>query len=717
MTLQAALRRIAEAQEKQFKTLDLSFALEDLGPLEQAQALEQAFELEHLQTLRLVGNRLQSIPRSITRLCNLIWLNLGNNPLLHLPDWLGDLPNLIELTLYSLALDELPECLTRLERLEILDLRYNSLGELPAWLPRLGHLRSLDLSDNRFSAVPEVIYDLGALEYLSFANHQPGPNRNQIKQVSHKILQLGRLQELNLDGNPVDAPPPEIIAKGVRATKSYFQQIARQGRDRIYEAGLLILGEPGAGKTTLAGKLDPAHTPHAGQDKTSGINGATWAFPMPDGKTFRVNIWDFGGQETYPAAHQLFLTRRSLYVLVADPRTKDTDLHHWLNVVELLGDGSPALIVKNEKYDRGQEIDERQLRNRFPGMEKVLATNLATNRGFLELVDELERCVTRLPRVSSTVPKTWARVREALEKHPRPTVSLDEYLAICERHGFTRREDKLQLIDYLHDLGVCQHFTDDPILSKIVILKPQWSTSAVYQLLDDADIIHNLGRFTRKDLDHIWAAPEYIDRHGELVQLMMKFGLCYQLPGSRDEYMVPQLFSGKQPDYGWEESDNLHLRYAYPFMPRGILSHLIVATHPMIEDGRHVWKNGVVLRRDDTRAEVIEHCDLREIHIRVSGLHKLELLASVQHELDRIHATYNRLQVDKLIPCNCSECNTAAEPYFYPFEILTHWLEKRRPQIMCHKSGNLVDVRPLIDAVLLPPGREQRPGDENLSPS
>ncbi|WP_347242416.1 hypothetical protein [Nostoc sp. FACHB-888] len=33
---------------------------------------------------------------------------------------------------------------------------------------------------------------------------------------------------------------------------------------------------------------------------------------MQNGREFRVNIWDFGGQEIYHATHQFFLTRRSL---------------------------------------------------------------------------------------------------------------------------------------------------------------------------------------------------------------------------------------------------------------------------------------------------------------------------------------------------------------------------------------------------------------------
>ena len=98
-------------------------------------------------------------------------------------------------------------------------------------------------------------------------------------------------------------------------------------------------------------------------------------------RDFRINIWDFGGQEVYHATHQFFLTRRSLYVLVADDRKEDTDFNYWLQVVELLSDGSPLLIVQNEKQDRRRDINLGSLRARFPNLKDAYRVNLADNRG------------------------------------------------------------------------------------------------------------------------------------------------------------------------------------------------------------------------------------------------------------------------------------------------------------------------------------------------
>ena len=51
------------------------------------------------------------------------------------------------------------------------------------------------------------------------------------------------------------------------------------------------------------------------EKSTQGIDVIHWDFPLPDGHNFRLNIWDFGGQEIYHQPHQFFLTERSLYAL------------------------------------------------------------------------------------------------------------------------------------------------------------------------------------------------------------------------------------------------------------------------------------------------------------------------------------------------------------------------------------------------------------------
>ncbi len=65
---------------------------------------------------------------------------------------------------------------------------------------------------------------------------------------------LFNLTWLDLSKNTLETPPPEIAKKGIKAIRDYFQQL-KQDSDYLYEAKLLIVGEPGAGKTTFAKKI------------------------------------------------------------------------------------------------------------------------------------------------------------------------------------------------------------------------------------------------------------------------------------------------------------------------------------------------------------------------------------------------------------------------------------------------------------------------------
>ncbi|MEH1867208.1 MAG: COR domain-containing protein [Nostoc sp.] len=651
-------------------------------------------QLTNLQTLYLFSNQLSSLPPEFGQLTNLQMLDLSSNQLSSLPPEFGQLTNLQTLDLSSNQLSSLPPEFGQLTNLQTLYLFSNQLSSLSPEFGQLTNLQSLNFSNNQLSSLPLEFGQLTNLQSLNFSN-------NQLSSLSPEFCQLTNLLFLNLDSNPLESPPPEIITKGFKAILDFCKQQLEQETDRLYEAKLIIVGEGGAGKTTLAKKIqDNKYTLQQDENTTEGIDVIQWKFLLDNNREFQVNIWDFGGQEIYHATHQFFLTKRSLYTLVADTRKEDTDFYYWLNVVELLSGNSPLLIVNNEKQERKREINERELRREFTNFKETLTTNLATDRGLPEILNKIKHYITNLPHVGIELPKTWVKVREALEGDSREYISLEEYLNICQKHGFTKQEDKLQLSDYLHDLGVCLHFQDDDFLIKTVILKPTWGTDAVYKVLDNPQVIQNLGKFHRNDLKNIWHENKYANMRPELLRLMMKFKLCYEIPSRPGIYIAPQLLSVNQPDFNWYESNNLILRYKYDFMPKGILTRFIVEMHSDIEQQTLVWKTGVVLAKYKSRAEVIEYYNQREIKIRVEGNRKKELLAVITHELDKIHNSYENLKYQTLVPCNCESCKDSQTPHFYRRDVLYKFRDNNRYKIQCQDSGDMVDVRRLIDDVL-----------------
>ena len=155
----------------------------------------------------------------------------------------------------------------------------------------------------------------------------------------------------------------------------------------------------------------------------------------------------------------------------------------------------------------------------------------------------------------------------------------------------------------------------------------------------------------------------------------------------------------RSPEYDWDEADNLFLRYRYEFMPKGILTRFIVAINQLIADQNCVWKSGVILQKDGTRAEVIEYYEQKEIRLRINGRYQRDLMTEVILEFDRIHDSFNRLKCDKLIPCNCEECGGSQEPHFYKFEALRKYMAAGE-DVKCDESFEMVNPRGLIDDVI-----------------
>jgi hypothetical protein len=216
----------------------------------------------------------------------------------------------------------------------------------------------------------------------------------------------------------------------------------------------------------------------------------------------------------------------------------------------------------------------------------------------------------------------------------------------------------------------------------------------------DEDTVQNQGCFTRQTLETLWDAPEYAEMQDELLSLMQEFSLCYPLRGRKDTYIAPQILPIAKPNYDWDETDNLIMRYRYPFMPKGLLAPFIVGMHQLIEQNqRLVWLTGVILTDGNARAEVIESEYNREIQIRITGRSKRSLLDRIRQKFWEIHQSYNdRLQQQEFIPCNCTECQDSPAPYLYELDSLERRLQKgRKSTVSCDQSYEDVDIRRLID--------------------
>jgi internalin A len=678
-------------------------------------------QLVNLEILNLADNQITVIPDSISQLVNLKKLYLKRNPVEVISDSILQLFNLQVLGLGGNQISIIPDLIANLVNLQELYIWQNSINIIPDSIAKLVNLKTLGLGGNRISTIPDSIAKLVNLQNIDLSD-------NQISLIPEAIISLDQLTVLSLQGNPL-CIPIETIRQGWGDKKYepgnpkavldyYFTTRDPNQTQTLYEAKLLLVGEGGAGKTSLVRKLldsDYQLPPETQDTSTQGIEILDWEFTGTNGQPYKIHIWDFGGQEIYHQTHQFFLTERACYLLVADDRKENTDHYFWLQSIQLLGKNSPVHLIQNEKGDRTCNLNPNQLRGEFPNLRDTHRTNLNNNRGLVQLKTALQQELERLIPQGIPFPNKWLAVRYTLENDSRNHIDLPEYEAICQRHEIGDRSEMQSLSRFLHDLGIVLHFQTDQILKHRLILKPNWGTTAVYKILDNPTVKTHLGQFSDSDLGLIWSDPQYADMRHELLQLMKEFKVCYEIPRRPGQYIAPHLLSSDKPTYPPLTDNPLILRYKYKtFMPKGLLTRFIVEMHRDIENGSNpanaaVWKTGVILSKGPTRAEIIEHYIPREIHIRVTGPRPRDLLTIINHKFEEIHDIFYGDSLldtpppfDTLIPCNCKDCKPSPTPFLFGLDRLYTCLDKNRYTIECHESGDDIQVRSLIDGVIEP---------------
>jgi internalin A len=593
------------------------------------------------------------------------------------------------INLHDCNISELfPLTLEKYIRLSHLYLGFNKISNVSNIL-LLKNLRKLDLRSNRISRLPCKIASLGM-------------DINWERQAGGYGIYLA--------GNPLESPPVEIIKQGTQAVLNYFKELQKE-KVKLMECKILIVGNGEVGKTSLMKKLMYPDQPlNKNESLTHGIHINSWPIKCPfadsnDDEAVNTHFWDFGGQAIYHATHQFFLTKRSLYLLVWDARREEDapTFDFWLNIIKLLGGGSPVQVVMNKADVRIKHLDEAQLKNKFDNIDTYFQVSCETGDGIQSLTERIKTTLAGMPHLRDELPKVWVDIRNRLNQIAADAdyITVGVYYQVCRKYGDSMNVEGADFLsDYLHDLGVILHFRQDPQLYDTVILNPEWATEAVYTLLDTNEIQKNKGRFRFGDLKRHWDSRKYPRaKHKELIRLMEKFELTFNIVGT-DHYIVPEMLPSKQPPIHLEQYDGpdaLRFEYRYEFMPPGIIGRFISRCYYLVED-ECFWRNGVILKLEDSTALVISNAVDRKTTIAVTGSNPNELMTIIRHELDIIHRSLNmekKTHYTERIPCNCTQCSETKKPYFYNYDVLNRRHRKGIGETDCEYSDESVSI-PLL---------------------
>ncbi|MBQ0992339.1 hypothetical protein KBX08_19890 [Micromonospora sp. H61] len=594
-----------------------------------------------LTLLSAYRNQLSALPDAVAAWTALTQLNLGGNQLSALPDAVAAWTALTQLDMDYNELTALPSASAAWAHLDVLYLDGNQLTTLPDAIAAWTALTALYLDGNQLTTLPDAIAAWTALTELYLDRNQlktlPDAiaawtalaelhlDNNQLTTLPDAIGRLTELQVLVVQGNPL---PPEVLAAEVEGTKAllaFLRDVATDGIS-ISEAKLLFVGAGEAGKSSLLGAL--RGEPWQDRYQTQGMEIKPLVVSHA-GHEITLNGWDFGGQQAYQPAHQLFFSAPAVYVVVWKPRPGVAAgmVESWIAMIAHRAPDARVLVVASHggPSSRADAIDEAHLKQRFGnlivGFHEV---DSAVPDDRLEALREaIAMTAGTLPHVHRNYPANWQRTIEAVTAGGQQAVDYRSYEAVAAAQGLNDFQART-LASNAHHLGKWIYYADDDALAAFVILQPDWLNVAIAAVLDSRDAVDALGLVSHRMLGSLWSAAQAPDstlytreQQRLFLALMGRFELTYQVSldaAPEPVSLIAQLVPAAQPDLrmAWVEfrpGDREYLEVCRisegpagsVVIPDSLMYRLIVRLHhqrytePDSLQGVH-WQQGMVLQ-------------------------------------------------------------------------------------------------------------------------
>ena len=598
--------------------------------------------LTGLQSLDLRSTQIRELPESIGNLTNLQSLYLGSTQISAFPESIGKLISLQSLNLRATKISELPKSIGKLISLQSLNLNSTQIKELPKSIGNLTSLQRLDLSFTQIRELPESIGKLRSLQYLLLRS-------SQISVLPQKMGSLPKLNMLDLEHNALSELPEELLSLNLEykngaldftrwdpgiyihdlrlqkqpvslfyQPREFIVDYYKQPKIDINETKIIFLGSEGVGKThTIKRILNDNHKISETLKETPGISIVSKDFNTME-CSYRINFWDFGGQEIMHAMHRCFLTDRTGYVVVVSTRFGDVNkqARYWLKNIESFTKGAPVVIYVN-KWSEGTyyQIDEFSLRRDYPNIidVKQCSAKDGDDAEFGEVVKAIQKMALANDSISMSFPVSWEKVRQEIIALGGPGsqkfyISQQEFRDKCQINGIKNRDIQSWLLEWFNDLGECfsYRFEDEnPAPDKdLKVLNPEWLTNAIYIIIREAgdlavngfishEGIHNkLDHSDKGTLENV----SYSDAECNYVlEVMRKFRLSYKVPGQSEEF-IPALLHEKMPTDlkidGYKKVISYEMKYKY--LPENVIHNLMIQMYPYL-DYHHCWRKGVVI--------------------------------------------------------------------------------------------------------------------------
>lgn len=404
---------------------------------------------------------------------------LGNCPKLNEINLKGHFPELVKVEAANSALSQfvIGDC----PQLRFVELSYNQLKSLsiPASCQKLEYLFA---QKNQLEMV-DFEGKVPLLEVLDVRNNQI-KDIEQFKALVEQNSLLSWEKEsggLILEGNPLEEALVAILNTEDRVEKKERLletiRLLEKGRNpEVRRAKLILLGNTGAGKTTLSDILTKGDKVKEGS--THGINLFRYKIGNQE-VPVEIQGFDFGGQDYYHSTHFAFFGYNAFYVLLWGNNQPDAlslnddldrrfPLNYWLGSTRYydkrLGNESEPILGRKSDIElhllqnlhedafEVEELDNRTLKKQYDFIRSIQAFCLKKDKKNAEkwLNQQLDNYAKII-----IISKIESEIAQAIRTQPKVILTFEELQRLHSETRDNIPEQTLRLVQNLHDRFEC----------------------------------------------------------------------------------------------------------------------------------------------------------------------------------------------------------------------------------------------------------------------
>lgn len=524
----------------------------------------------------------------------------------------------------------------------------------------------------------EMSYDYKNIKYFHSAplwkNHEPDIVTD-FYSAFHKLsafMKIGFLEEdiKNLiKGKELGKHKDNYLKNWSLSVISEAQQLKRaillgHPSERIHAVRVLLLGSGGAGKSSLADRLQGKPVQQY-KPLTIGVDYLEHQ-PLNLKKVFQkfellkedldLYLWDFGGQTIFHGLHSAFLHENCVYVLVVDSRHEQAPDDWLYQIRHLAGSQAKVLLVTNWYEQCESQQNHNRLLREFP--------DLLTEDSFFyfsclnEEALDFKRFVQALVKTSldsqRMVLKETLDVQRELERQYEGSIFLHEADIKTLIQGIIEYDESGEkTINQLNQLGFLVRVVKQ---KNRYCLKPAWAVDNAYRLLYSEALRRSGGVADMLMLEQVLAGKETPDHIEYLVEFLNERGLCCLLGNSA--YFFPDAAPPSEPQEIanlLSQRNKLSIRFDLPYLPLGFHARLVHRLFsPEAETGirctEDIWRQGFIIKTSQAQA-VIQYLSRKSsIELVMTGyLSDFSLLLNkVYNSLKDILVQPNGLRLEQL---------------------------------------------------------------------